>query len=484
MRPPDRDQRRQRPIPPRTTPLPPPPTAPEPHQEPGTGQILPPAALPVDVDALTRIGAAGELGQRLGDCARPIQLAGERLIVNADTGEIVDRLDTTGGHPIGVRCRNRRAALCPSCSALYRLDAFHLFAAGLRGGKNTPPQVADRPRLFVTLTAPSFGPIHIGTAAHGLPRRCHPRCGRWHTADDPAVGTALDPDRYDYVGQVLFNAHAGRLWARFTIEVRRHLAAAAGLSRAAADRQARIVFAKTVEFQTRGVVHVHAIVRLDGAHGPGSPPPSWASARGLEHAIRHAVRTVRVTVPGSRVAAARVLCWGRQTDIQHIDATRGVSDTAVAGYVAKYATKSTEATGITIAPLHCQTCSGTGGSVSPAGTFAGGLCRACGGTGRRRRVTLAGLSPHARALVETCWRLGGCPQHNRLRRWTHQLGFHGHFATKSRSYSTTFAALRAERRDWSTNAQIQHLGAAADTALVVVGDWRYAGRSGQLGRSA
>ena len=36
----------------------------------------------------------------------------------------------------------------------------------------------------------------------------------------------------------------------------------------------------------------------------------------------------------------------------------------------------------------------------------------------------------------------------RLRRWTHMLGFGGHFATKSRRYSTTHKTLRADRRTW------------------------------------
>jgi hypothetical protein len=44
-------------------------------------------------------------------------------------------------------------------------------------------------------------------------------------------------------------------------------------------------------------------------------------------------------------------------------------------------------------------------------------------TGRRRRVDLDGLTAHARALVQVCWRLGACPEHAGLRRWAHQLGF-------------------------------------------------------------
>lgn len=41
--------------------------------------------------------------------------------------------------------------------------------AGPHGGKDTAPQVADRSRLFVTVTALSFRPMHLGPDRHGQP---------------------------------------------------------------------------------------------------------------------------------------------------------------------------------------------------------------------------------------------------------------------------------------------------------------------------
>ena len=69
---------------------------------------------------------------------------------------------------------------------------------------------------------------------------------------------------------------------------------------------------------------------------------------------------------------------------------------------------------------------------------------------------------HLGRLIAYAWQLGGRPSdwttdeqrerwhdtYGRLRRWTHMLGFGGHFATKSRRYSTTHKALRAARREW------------------------------------
>ena len=53
-------------------------------------------------------------------------------------------------------------------------------------------------------------------------------------------------------------------------------------------------------------------------------------------------------------------------------------------------------------------------------------------------------------MITACLRLGGHPHQDfkALRRWAHMLGYRGHFATKSRRYSTTMRALRAARRDW------------------------------------
>jgi hypothetical protein len=111
-----------------------------------------------------------------------------------------------------------------------------------------------------------------------------------------------------------------------------------------------------------------------------------------------------------------------------------------------------------------------------AAARAGRLCRRCGGTGRRPGVDLDRLGGHTRRLIDTCWWLGGQPELAglRLRRHAHLLGFRGHFATKSRSYSTTFTALRAERQHWAHVQAALHTG--VDPAQVaVVGDWRPTG---------
>lgn len=50
----------------------------------------------------------------------------------------------------------------------------------------------------------------------------------------------------------------------------------------------RLSYVKVVEFQRRGLAHVHAVVRGDGPGGPGSPPPAWLDEKALSAAIERA----------------------------------------------------------------------------------------------------------------------------------------------------------------------------------------------------
>ncbi|MFI6354078.1 replication initiator [Streptomyces sp. NPDC050743] len=93
--------------------------------------------------------------QRVGRCVRPVRLVGSRALVDTRTGELTG-LYSSRGELDGmtyVRCGNRRAAVCPTCSHEYKGDAWHLLLCGLAGGKGIPADVAERPATFVTLTA-------------------------------------------------------------------------------------------------------------------------------------------------------------------------------------------------------------------------------------------------------------------------------------------------------------------------------------------
>ncbi|WP_338058613.1 replication initiator [Streptomyces noursei] len=397
-----------------------------------------------------------------GGCAHPIHLKGSTTTRDGATGEILHHYDTRNepGERLLVRCRNRRATVCAPCSRLHAGDTFHLVRAGLLGGKNVPTDVREHPRLFVTLTAPSFGAVHRATADN---ERCRPRrsaghcehgrsrgCPATHDASDPLGGQPLCPDCYDYPAHILWHAHAGRLWKAFTDNLYNHLAARTGRTRTGLRRSVRISYAKVAEYQKRAAVHVHAVVRLDGATGPSDPPPVWVSAEDLSAAVRTAAAAVHLHTPYAWGLGEHGLRWGSELDARPLRAfggNEGLADDAIAAYVAKYVTKGAAETAI-----------GLDRPITSPDDIA---------TGR--------LSAHVRTLIRTCWRLGGLSELDplRLRAWSHTLGYRGHILTKSRVYSTTYAALRAERAQHQRNTVVPDLADVPST--VTETHWRYVG---------
>ncbi|MFV0129519.1 replication initiator [Streptomyces sp. HMX112] len=418
--------------------------------------------------------------EHLGGCTEPVRLTGHSTTVDTTTGEVL-RSYTSSDEPTGsllTACGNRRSSRCPACSRLYAADTYHLIRAGLSGGKTVPDTVRTHPRVFVTLTPPSFGPVHNRpTTPGGNIRSC--RCRKLHEPTDALIGTPLNPAMYDYAGAVLFNAHASALWARFTTYLRRELAARLGMTQKAAHQVLRVSFAKVAEYQQRGLVHFHAVIRLDGPDGSSQPPPPYATVAVLTKAARAAAARVRVTVASDTVGE-RELGWGEQFDVREI-ASFGTdaecTDQAAAAYVAKYATKSADASGALDRALFCRPCQGRGATVLPHGTPL--PCSACDGTGQALPLSRLAVARHVRQMIRTCWELGELTEfaHLKLWKWAHMLGFRGHFSTKSRSYSTTLGALRDARRTWRTEQARSHAGLpeSGPTTTLVVGHWDYLG---------
>ena len=122
-------------------------------------------------------------------------------------------------------------------------------------------------------------------------------------------------------------------------------------------------------------------------------------------------------------------------------ATDDADATAIAAYVAKYATKTADGTPWLAHRIRT-----------------------------RAQIERLVLRPHIVAMVKTAWALGGhrnlAPL--RLRDHAHTLGYPGQFSSKSVRFSTTFTALRQARSDYSSRE------ARAD--FDYDGEWRYAGR--------
>jgi hypothetical protein len=243
-------------------------------------------------------GAAG--------CSRPVRLTGTAATVHARTGEVLDTYRAADA-PDGLvykPCGTRRASVCPSCARTYQGDAYHLLRAGLTGSTSAgvPETVAAHPIVFLTLTAPGFGAVHGRRTRRGKDLPCRARrdralcahgrptwCTRRHAHADPALGRPLCLDCYDHDAHVVWNHHAGELWRRTTIALRRAVEA---LGKTHGVRL-RLSFGKVAEYQARGVVHFHALLRLDAlleqADGQAPdvvPPPACIATDDLAALVR------------------------------------------------------------------------------------------------------------------------------------------------------------------------------------------------------
>ena len=410
------------------------------------------------VAQMVRRASSGEFeswwrrAESVGFCAHPIQLTGA---------------DEFGrNRVVWTRCNNRRAQVCPSCSDLYARDTWQLVHAGTAGGHHgIPATIASHPQVFLPLTAPSYGPVHTTTTGQSGGRRvCRDHrnfggyircphgkplwCNHTHESGDEGVGQPLCPECYDYVGHVLFTWHLPELWRRFTITLRRHLRAQLRANRA--DPEAvRVSFVKVVELQARAVPHIHALIRLDPATDGDSPNGTdWVSpvsATDVAAVIQRAARAVTLTVDRDPTTdePARVIGFGTQIDTQPI-ATHQVDahhspapddsppagplpGRRVAGYLAKYVTKSVADVGISASRLSAEA------------------------------ITELAVPEHVRAILTTIAQLSDRGLAG-IGRWLHTLGYRGHITSKSRRYSTTMTALRTARADWTRD---QHANTSA-----------------------
>jgi hypothetical protein len=213
-------------------------------------------------------------------------------------------------------------------------------------------------------------------------------------------------------------------------------------------QQCRVAFVKVAEFQRRGVVHFHTLIRLDGP-GDFDPPQVSIDATELAEAIRQAAAHVRLTVAMPE-GPDLVLRFGTQLDTQTVNGGPAgeLTPEHAARYIAKYATKSAEDFGLGERRITPET------------------------------LSLLDVPHHVEQLVRVAWRLGEHSAYEGLRRWVHMLGFRGHFASKSRRYSTTLGAIRGERRAYRQGQAAEHarelLPDEQDTTLVVA-RWEFAG---------
>ena len=211
------------------------------------------------------------------------------------------------------------------------------------------------------------------------------------------MGQPLCADCYDYRGHVEFSWHAPALWHRFTIALRRQL--------------------------------VRRLRR---------PPLAGVDAGELVGLIVQAAANVRLRI--ETPAGTDVVRFGSQIEAQPVtsrvggtDDRDGIAGRRVAGYLAKYVTKSVADFGL-----------GTH-RISP------------------HAIATLPVCEHVRRILHTIAELAHRPGRATMLTWLHCLGFRGHITTKTRRYSITLQALRARRFRWQTMRN--HLPADATNRL-------------------
>jgi hypothetical protein len=528
------------------------------------GQALARASQPDYGDWLDHVRAAG-------GCTRPIRLTGDLYTIQRQGGRsaILDHrhTDQLPDAAIYKACGTRLASVCPSCARTYQRDAFQILRSFLVGGKGIPTTVARHPGVFATFTAPSFGTVHTrnvrdhscinrkrcdcrpdpcharrdhGLCEHGNPAVCWAR----HAADDPVLGRPLCLDCYDHEHHVVWNLFSTELWHRTKQAADRYLAqlcktrglppvakvTAGGNVRMVAPAQ--LTHGKAAEMQRRAVVHFHALIRLDGVH-PTDPdavlaPPAGVDADDITAALRHAVETISFTTPPHPDRPGGwPIRWGdpdKGFDVQTLllAGDGSITDELIAeqaarkaGYLAKYTTKSTEATGFSSTRLDGDT---IGLFADPDGDHIARLLAACWHLGHdpdhqpaaRTGLLRASTGPAGGPFIAP-WDSPDCGGHTRyrvcprcaaerqasldtkpantgtatnpyarLRRWAHRFGFAGHFLTKTRRRVVRFATLRdtrinyrrTEQADTGTIRAVDHLD---EETTLIVGALSFAG---------
>ena len=400
--------------------------------------------------------------RRTGGCSDPIHLTGSTKTLDPTTGTVLHTYSTDAEPGGRAPHRLRQPPRLPL--PLLRLDLRR---------RHLPPH-PRRPHRRPSQRHPAHRPRPPPRLRHPHRPLLRPRPQPPHQPvaaaaacttpmAPPSWELPLNPDTYDYAGAVLWNNHASTCGATSRSTCRREIAKRAGLTQNAPQEQLRVSFGKVAEYQKRGAVHFHAVIRFDGPDGPDTAPPPWATLDLLTDAIRAAAARAEVSLPPTGDQPARTLRWGTQLDVQPIGAFgngEDLTEQAVASYVAKYATKAAETTGT--------------------------VDRRIGNIAELDK--LPDLPDHPRRLIAACWDLDALYPDRRLWHWAHMLGFRGHFSTKSRRYSTTLGALRQVRADYRAAQQRAALGLPdpddnPEATTLTLAHWAYAGHGHTPGES-
>ena len=207
----------------------------------------------------------------------------------------------------------------------------------------------------------------------------------------------------------------------------------------------RVSYGKVAEYQRRGVVHFHALIRLD-AVDPADPdailaPPDGITAADLVELVADATATTGVPHPGLRrhhpLLAHRA---GARSSTSARSGSAGdqITAEAVAAYLAKYATKATEPTGL---PITARMTAEAAEHYSDPDTH----------LGRLDRLRLPTRHPTPRLEHRPAEGTTGTTPGDGSAAGPTCSASAATSPPRARRYSTTHKTLRADRRTWRTH---------------------------------
>jgi hypothetical protein len=290
---------------------------------------------------------------------------------------------------------------------------------------------------FLTFTAPGaevFGQTHTRptkrrndgtTYAYPCP------CGDRHSEDASILGTPVDPSTYDYAAAAHWNANASRLLA---VTMQRLSRMTYPNSSSTSEVQRQLQWVRVAEFQRRGLVHFHVIVR------------GRVKQEHLEGVVRGA------GTPGEtgyvKPTQSNGIGWGTQCDLRRV--AKGGKH-GIGFYLLKvigYATKNAGSGGIGSYSHERQMA--TAGAESCACTHP----LTCDDGPDSMTVTLPCLDGSPITITVTNHsksREDRCVRHRLARRgW----GFRGHVFAASRRWGVTLTEVRARRSQHRLSAPL------------------------------
>ena len=291
------------------------------------------------------------------------------------------------------------------------------------------------------------------------------------------MGQPLCRDCYDCESHLVWQWWAPELWGRFTIDLRRALARDLAVPESRLAELVTVQYAKVAEYQQRGIVHFHALIRLDDPRpGTGTtattagfaPAPSGLTAGLLARLVEQAAAGVSFDAPPLHAGdVVRGLLFGTRLDARPVatarrtdDPDRPLTPEQVAGYLAKYATSPPPTP-------RTPTATTRGGSAPPSSPSPTGSAPTPAVTASRCGSTRTGCCSSGGTCSASAATSPPSPAATPRRS--------GSSAAPGVRYERALAAANREGRTLDVRELDDLLDTAAEETTLVIGHWTYAG---------